>query len=74
MSLAEIEAAVAGLPVHQQKILYVQLAQRLQQGGCMENLMATHSGERSRRGFPISRGRAEIGAKDVARIEAELGE
>lgn len=69
-TLAEIEAAVAGLPLDQQKILYAQLAQRLEQMERNGEPMATHSGERSRRGFPISRGRAEFGAEDVARIEA----
>jgi len=70
-TLPEIEAAVAGLPLDQQKALYAQLAERLEEAGRNGGHTATYSGERSRRGFPISRGRVQFGAEDVARIESE---
>jgi hypothetical protein len=70
-TLDEIEAAADALPIEQQKVLYAHLAQRLDRIGVEQATRTAPSGAQSRRGFPISQGRAAFGADDVARIEAE---
>ena len=71
VSLAEIEAAADALSVEQQKALLAHLAQRLERVAGGQAMATTYSGNRSRRGFPISRGRTAFGDDEVARIEAE---
>ncbi|HYR22229.1 MAG TPA: hypothetical protein VEP30_04790 [Chthoniobacterales bacterium] len=69
MTLADIEAAAATLPPEQKqellRFLTAQLrsydATRLDESGLVK----------SKRGFPISRGRSPFNSSDVARIEAE---
>jgi hypothetical protein len=70
-TLAEIEAAADKLPREQQEVLYAHLAQRLKRVGERQVTSGIHSGMRSRRGFPISKGRGAFGADEVAQIDAE---
>jgi hypothetical protein len=70
-TLSEIEAAVAGLPVEQQKVLYAHLSERLQVRPSNDATASNDSPAPSRREFPISRGRAAFGAEAIAQIEAE---
>lgn len=67
VSLQEIQAAADALPMDEQKLLYAHLAQRLNRS----DADGAPNRSRSRRGFPISRGRVQFGNEDVARIEAE---
>ena len=68
-TLAEIEAAVDGLPPKQKEELLRYLAARLRD----DTPASIKSSElsRSKRGFPISKGRFPFTSADVARIESE---
>ena len=68
-TLAEIEAAVDSLPPDKKEELLRFLAARLrdQSAAPSQRLELT----RSKRGFPISKGRAPFTSADVARIESE---
>jgi hypothetical protein len=68
-SLADIEAAADSLPPEQKEQLLRFLAERLHQ----QTKPTTHSTpvSRSKRGFPISKGRLPFTSADVNRIEAE---
>ena len=69
MSLAEIEAAAEALPREQKEKLFRFLAARLS----FNNSVGSNESSqiKSKRGFPISRGRVSFGSEDVARFEAE---
>lgn len=67
-TLAEIEAAADNLPPEQQAELLAFLAERLRH--TKTKIAAAHF-RLSRRGFPISQGRAAFTSDDVARLEAE---
>ncbi|CAN5239235.1 hypothetical protein BH20VER2_BH20VER2_03150 [soil metagenome] len=66
-TLSEIEAAADALPLQEKQELMVFLAARLRE----ETNTAT-----SKRGFPVSKGRAPFTSDDVARIDsaADLAE
>ncbi len=68
-TLVEIEAAAEALPPEQKEELFHFLAARLRARGMgmTESLHLT----RSKRGFPISKGRAPFTSEDVARIDTE---
>ena len=68
MSFAEIEAAAAALPREQKEKLFNFLANRLRSPE--SDQLEETSFRRSKRGFPISRGRNSFASEDVARIEA----
>jgi len=68
-TLAEIEAAVESLPPDKQEELLRFIEARLRNGAatpCREATLA-----RSKRNFPISKGRMPFSSADVARIEFE---
>jgi hypothetical protein len=68
-TLAEIEAAVESLPPDKKEELLRFLAARLRdQSATSSQLIET---ARSKRGFPISKGRGPFTSADVARIESE---
>jgi hypothetical protein len=70
-TLAEIEAAAEALPREQKEKLFHFLAARLRWQG--SGRLEKKSFSRSKRGFPISRGRDFFASEDVARIgEAEV--
>jgi hypothetical protein len=69
-SLADIEAAAESLPPEQKEKLLRFLAERLRHQTTPSTSSAQVS--RSKRGFPISRGRLPFTSADVARIEAEI--
>lgn len=68
-TLAEIEAAVESLPHDKKEELLRFLIARLRNGE------ATHANQiplgRSKRGFPVSKGRIPFTSADVGRIEVE---
>jgi hypothetical protein len=68
-SLAEIEEAADSLPPEQKEELLRFLAERLREQASVPSRSITMS--RSKRGFPISKGRAPFTSADVYRIEAE---
>ena len=68
-TLAEIEAAVESLPPDKKEELLRFLAARLRdQSAAQSQRLET---ARSKRGFPISKGRTLFTSADVARIESE---
>ena len=66
-TLAEIEAAVESLPPDKKEELLRFLAARLRDQSAAQSQPLELS--RSKRGFPISKGRAPFTSADVARIE-----
>ena len=68
-SLAEIEAAAESLPADQKEELLRFLAERLRQQPTAPSLPLKLS--RSKRGFPISKGRLPFTSADVSNIEVE---
>ena len=68
-SLADIEAAAESLPPEQKEELLRFLAARLRE----QTTPSTNSApvSRSKRGFPISKGRLPFTSADVNRIEAD---
>jgi len=68
-TLAEIEAAVDSLPQDKQEELLRFIEARLRNGATASSQQATLG--RSRRNFPISKGRVPFTSADVARIELE---
>jgi hypothetical protein len=68
-TLDEIEAAAESLPMEQKKELLRFLAERLE--AQRQNTSPIRRISRSKRGFPISPGRAAFTSGDVARIELE---
>jgi len=68
-SLAEIEAAVESLPQDKQEELLRFIEARLRNGGMASSQLPTLG--RSKRNFPISKGRIPFKSADVARIELE---
>lgn len=68
-TLAEIEAAVESLPPDKKEELLRFLAARLRDQSATPSQQIETA--RSKRGFPISRGRAPFTSADVARIESE---
>lgn len=69
MSLSEIEAAAKALPPEQKEELFRFLAAQLRLRDTAR--LAESPLNKSKRGFPISRGRIPFNSDDVARIEAE---
>jgi len=69
-TLAEIEAAVDSLPPDKKEELLRFLAARLRDQA--ESPRQELKFARSKRGFPISKGRAPFTSADVARIESEF--
>ncbi len=67
--LAEIEAAVESLPPDQKEELLRFIAARLRDEPAAPSQQFELS--RSKRGFPISKGRIPFTSADVARIESE---
>ena len=68
-TLAEIEAAVESLPPNEKEELLRFIAARLRDQTATPYQQVELS--RSRRGFPISKGRAPFTSADVARMESE---
>ena len=68
-TLAEIEAAVESLPPNEKEELLRFIAARLRDQTAAPCQQVELS--RSRRGFPISKGRVPFTSADVARIESE---
>ena len=68
-TLAEIEAAVESLPHDKQEELLRFIEARLRNGAATPSHEATLA--RSKRNFPISKGRVAFSSADVARIEFE---
>ena len=68
-SLAEIEAAVESLPPDKKEELLRFIAARLRDEAAAPSQPIEFS--RSKRGFPISKGRAPFTSADVARIESD---
>ena len=68
-TLAEIEAAVESLPHDKKEELLRFLIARLHNGETRSKQVPV---ARSRRGFPISKGRIPLTSADVNRIEVEL--
>ena len=68
-TLAEIEAAVESLPPNEKEELLRFIAARLRDETVTPHQQVELS--RSRRGFPISKGRAPFTSADVARMESE---
>jgi len=68
-TLAEIEAAVDSLPQDKQEELLRFIEARLRNGATAQSQQVTLG--RSRRNFPISKGRVPFTSADVARIELE---
>jgi hypothetical protein len=68
-TLAEIEAAVESLPQDKQQELLRFIEARLRDGGAASSRQAALG--RSKRNFPISKGRTPFSSTDVARIEFE---
>ena len=68
-TLAEIEAAVESLPPDKKEELLRFLAARLRDQSAAPSQPLELV--RSKRGFPISKGRAPFTSADVARIESE---
>ncbi len=68
-SLADIEAAADSLPPEQKEELLRFLAERLRQETTLS--IPSLASSRSKRGFPISKGRRPFTSADVSRIEAE---
>lgn len=68
-TLAEIEAAVESLPPDKKKELLHFLAARLRDQSAAPPQRLELA--RSKRGFPISKGRAPFTSADVARIDSE---
>ena len=68
-TLAEIEAAVESLPQDKQEELLRFIEARLRNGTAGRSHQPTL--ERSKRNFPISKGRIPFTSADVARIELE---
>ena len=69
-TLAEIEAAVESLPPDKKEELLRFLAARLRNQSAQSQPLEL---ARSKRGFPVSKGRAPFTSADVARIESESG-
>ena len=69
MNLVEIEAAVESLPPEQKEELLRFLAERLRDEAMAPSQPLELS--RSKRGFPISKGRLPFTSADVTRIELE---
>jgi hypothetical protein len=67
-TLAEIENAADQLPPSQMEELVAFLMSRLQRVAARKGV--EQPARRSRRGFPVSRGRVAFGAAEVAQIEA----
>jgi hypothetical protein len=68
-TLAEIEAAIEALPADKKEELLVFLAGRLRDQSVVPSQRLELA--RSKRGFPISKGRAPFTSADVARIDSE---
>lgn len=68
-SLADIEAAADSLPPEQKEELLRFLAERLRQQTTPSTYSAPVS--RSKRGFPISKGRLPFTSADVSQIDSE---
>ena len=68
-TLAEIEAAVESLQLDKKEELLRFLAARLREDAAAPSQQLELSS--SKRGFPISKGRAPFTSADVARIESE---
>jgi hypothetical protein len=68
-TLAEIEAAVEALPPDKKEELLHFLAARLRDQSSAPSQRLELA--RSKRGFPISKGRARFTSADVARLESE---
>jgi hypothetical protein len=68
-TLAEIEAAVESLPQDKQEELLRFIEARLLNGTAASSQQSTLG--RSKRNFPISKGRIHFTSADVARIELE---
>ena len=68
-TLAEIEAAVESLPPHKKEELLRFIVARLRDEISPPSQRVEWS--RSRRGFPISKGRLPFSSADVARIESQ---
>ena len=68
-TLAEIEAAVESLPKDKQEELLRFIEARLQNGVKAPPQHSTLG--RSKRGFPVSKGRVPFTSADVTRIESE---
>ncbi|HEY8902476.1 MAG TPA: hypothetical protein VIM48_02140 [Chthoniobacterales bacterium] len=69
-TLSEVEAAADTLSLEQQAQLLDYLARRLRQSNRTPVASIAHS-RSSRRGFPISKGRASFTSEDVARMESD---
>ena len=68
-TLAEIEAAVDSLPKDKQEELLRFIEARLRNGAAAPSQRDKPG--RSKRGFPVSKGRRPFTSTDVARIEAD---
>lgn len=68
-TLADIEAAVESLPKDKQEELLRFIEARLRNGAAASSQPDTLG--RSKRGFPVSKGRMPFTSEDVARIEAD---
>jgi hypothetical protein len=68
-TLAEIEAAVESLPKDKQEELLRFIEARLRNGAAVSSQPKKLG--RSKRGFPVSKGRIPFTSADVTRIEAE---
>jgi len=71
-TLAEIESAVESLPVEKKEELLRFIAARLHEQSSRSSQQRDFA--RSKRGFPISKGRAPFTSADVARIDSESQE
>jgi hypothetical protein len=71
-TLAEIEAAVEALPPDEKEELLRFIAARLREETVSSSLQ--HQFGRSKRGFPVSKGRVPFTSADVARIESNSEE
>ena len=70
-TLAEIEQAADELPLEEQKVLLVHLAERIGKAREKNCVPPGSACGRSRRGFPISKGRIAFTSEDVARLETD---
>ena len=70
-TLAEIEQTADALPLEEQKVLLTHLAARIGKATETDRVLSGSACGRSRRGFPISKGRIAFTSEDVARLEAD---
>jgi hypothetical protein len=68
-TLAEIEAAVESLPKDKQEELLRFIEARVRNGAAVSSQSGSPS--RSKRNFPVSKGRQPFTSADVTRIESE---